>query len=299
MLDLTFNRPLNAESSTAVVWRDEHGGPLATDVSIDPANAGRLKVRLLEPSIGNYQLHWHAVAARSGEAADGDLAFSLQDESPTPPRIEVSPATADQGDTLQLVGKGFAKHSPVQLSIGDDEQPLASIETDEGGTFNLQARVPVSVPFGVQPVAATDDVGRTANAAVRVHWGGWPPVVASALSRSGPGPGEVTFTVNVRNGSDYVMEHVRVVLKEPESGSLVGADPAPQVEAGALVWVIPVMDRGVVGPFRATFRTGTAMVGHAWLEYRHRHSRACAPDECLPAFISDSSADSPLVAPAD
>jgi methionine-rich copper-binding protein CopC len=296
---LTFNRPLSPESSSAVVWGDERGGPLAVDVRIDPTDSERLKVRLLEPSIGTYELHWHAVTAQSGASADGDLAFNLQNESPAPPRIDVSPATTDKGEVLELVGKGFGKHARVQLSMADDEQSLGSVETDERGTFNFEAHVPASVPFGVQPVVAVDDMGRTATAAVRVHWGGWPPVVATALGQPGPDTGEVTFTVNVRNGSDYVLEHVRVVLKNPEGGSLVGADPAPQTEEGTLVWMIPVMDRELVGPFRATFRTSAPVVAHAWMEYRHRHSRNCGLEECLPAFISDASADSPPVAPAD
>jgi methionine-rich copper-binding protein CopC len=297
--ELTFNRPLRPELSTAAVWREEEDVPTPTEVRLEPADSTRLRVRLVEPAAGAYQLHWHAVAAESGAAVDGDQAFRLQDESPAPPRIEVSPAKADKGETLELVGKGFAKHSVVQLTIADDQQSLASVETDGAGKFSAEAKVPPSVPFGVQPVSATDGLGRNALGAVAVRWGGWPPVVATSVGQPGPGLGEVTFTVNVRNGSDYLVEHVRVVLKDPESGVLVGADPAPQRDAATLVWMIPVMDRGLVGPFRATYRTNAPAVGKAWLEFRHRHVGPCVDDDCLPAFISDSSADSPPVAPAE
>lgn len=297
--DLTFNHRLNAESSSAVVLRDEDGAPTAAKVSLDPANSGRLVVHLLDPAIGAYSMHWHAVDAQSGAASDGDLAFSIQDESPKPPRLDVSPAKADKEETLEMVGKGFASNSMVQLTIADDEQPLASVETDGGGKFNVEAKVPSSVPFGVQPVSATDATGNNAMGAVEVRWGGWPPVVATSAGQPGPGPGEVTFNVNVRNGSDYMVEHVRLVVADPEGSVLVGADPPPQRDGQTLVWIIPVMDRGLVGPFHATYRTAAPAVGKAWLEFRHRHIGSCTRDDCLPAFISESVAESQPVAPAD
>jgi methionine-rich copper-binding protein CopC len=297
--DLTFNRPLNAEASSAAVWRDEDGATMPTDVTFDPASPGRLRVRLLEPAVGDYQLHWHAVAAQSNAAADGDHAFSLQDESTAPPRIEVSPATADKGDKLELVGNGFTRQSAVQLTIADDEQPLGSVEADARGKFNVELSVPPSVPLGTQPVVATDSAGRSASTAVQVRWGGWPPVVGTTVGQPGPEPGEVTLTVNVRNGSDYIVEHVRIVLKDPQGGLLVGADPVPQRGDGELTWTIPIMDRGELGPFRAIYRSKNAVVGKAWFEFRHRHTGSCTRDDCMPAFISDSSAESQLTAPAE
>lgn len=298
-LDLTFNTRLSPEASTAAVIREEDGSPLPTEVQVDPANDHRLRVRVLEPAPGTYQLHWHAVDMRSGATSDGDSAFSLRDESPKPPRVDISPARADKAETLELVGKGFARHSTVQLTIADDEQPLATVETDDAGKFNAEAKVPAAVPFGIQPVSATDATGRNAMGAVEVRWGGWPPVVATSIGQPGPEPGEVTFTVHVRNGSDYQIEHVRVVVTDPEDGVLVGADPAPQRHGQTLEWLIPVMDRGLVGPFRATYRARGPLIGKTWLEFRHRHIGACTGEECLPAFISESVAESQPVAPAE
>jgi methionine-rich copper-binding protein CopC len=298
-VDLTFNRPLNRDSSSASVWREPDGAPMASRAETDTTNPLHLKVELLEPAAGTYQLHWHAVASQSGQAADGDHAFVLRDESAMPPRIDVSPATADSGERLELVGRGFGSDSSVQVSIGDDRQTLSEVQTDAGGAFNLEARVPESVPFGVQPVVAADAQGRKATSAVLVRWGGWPPVVATTVGQPGPAAGDVTFTLNVRNRSDYVVEHVRVVMKDPDGGAFVGAVPSPQRQDGMLTWEIPVMDRGVIGPFRVTYRATSALVGHAWLEFRHRHGSGCSRDDCLPAFISESTADSALVAPSD
>ncbi len=297
--DLTFNRPLLPELTSAAVWREEDGVPMRTEVKLDRSDPTQLKVRLLEPSVGSYQLHWRAVADRSGEGAEGNREFMLQDESSTPPRIDVSPSSTDAGQPLELVGKGFTRSSSVQITIGDDEQELIHGKTDDRGSFNLEARVPASVPLGMQPVSAVDRQGRAATGAVQVRWGGWPPVVATNVGQPGPDAGEVTFTLNVRNRSDYMLEHVRLVMHDPEGASLVGADPGPQRQAGTLVWEIPVMDRGVVGPYRATYRANSTLVGHAWLEFRHRHLSGCSRDDCLPAFISESSSDSPPVAPSD
>jgi methionine-rich copper-binding protein CopC len=297
--DLTFNRPLAPELSSAAVEREEDGAPMRTEVTLDPSNPTRLKVRLLDPSVGNYQLHWRAVGERSGEAAEGSRAFVLQDESSMPPRIDVSPATTDVGQPLAVSGSGFTKGSTVQLTIGDDEQVLTRAKTDDRGSFKLEAPVPASVPLGMQPVSAVDRQGRRATAAVQVRWGGWPPAVATNLGQPGPDAGEVTFTLTVRNRSDYLLEHVRLVIQDPDGASLVGADPTPRRSADTLVWEIPVMDRGVIGPFRVTYRAGTALIGHAWLEFRHRHMSGCSRDDCQPAFISESTSDSLPVAPAD
>jgi hypothetical protein len=158
--------------------------------------------------------------------------------------------------------------------------------------------LPDWVPFGLQPLAAVDSDGSRATAAVGVRWGGWPPAVATDVGQPGPGPGQVTFVVQPRNRSDYVLEHVMVVMQDPQASTLVGSSPEGQHRDGTLTWQIPVMDRGQFGPFRATYQTSSAIVSHAWLEFRHRHERGCTGDPCLPAFISVSTADSLQVAPA-
>lgn len=296
-LELTFNHPLLADATSAAVWSDD-GGSIATDTTLDAVDSRRLRVRLIDPAAGSYQLHWHAVAADTHLAMDGDQPFTLQSESGTPPRVDVSPASADVDKRLELVGKGFAARSPLQLTIGDGGQALAETETDAQGAFNVEARVPAGVPFGMQAVTAIDGEGRTAMAALDVRWGGWPPAVATNTGQPGQQHGQVSFTLDVRNVSDYVLEHVRVVMQDPENGTLVTADPGAQRENGTLVWIVPVMDRGPFGPFHATYLADQPVVSHAWLEYRHRHARGCSGVDCLPAFMSVSTADSQPTSPA-
>jgi methionine-rich copper-binding protein CopC len=299
--DLTFNRPLRPESSWAEVWRDQDGSQLPTDTVVQPTNPRRLEVHLQQPAAGQYRLHWHAVGARTGAAADGEQDFSLQDESEGAPHIAVSQATADSGDKLEVKGNGFGKQSSVTLTIGDDAQALNNVETDTRGSFGVDVRVPPGVPFGVQPVAATDANGGVANAALQVRWGGWPPLVAYTVGQPGPGPGEVTLSISVRNRSDYLLERVRVVLNDPGPGaaSFIAAEPSPQRQEGAVVWQIPVVDRGVVGPFRATYRVTGVVASHARIEFRHRRPRGCTADDCPPAFVSETTSDSTPVSPAD
>jgi methionine-rich copper-binding protein CopC len=289
-LELTFNQPLDPGASWAAVL-DAEASAVPSNASVDPKDRRRLSVRLLEQKPGNFDLRWHAVAADSQRASDGDQPFTLQRDVSSPPRLDVSPPIAESGDRLELVGKGFAHDADVALMIGDDDQPLTSAHTDGSGRFNLEAHVPPNVPYGLQRVSAFDGSSRVATTSVQVQWGGWPPLVGSNVGKPGPDSGEVTFTINVRNRSDYVLEHVRVVVPDPERAQVVSADPAAQHEGARLEWVLPVVDRGLATPLHVTYRTDHAVVSHAWFEFRHREQRGCGGD-CLPAFISSSVADS-------
>jgi hypothetical protein len=187
----------------------------------------------------------------------------------------------------------------VTLTIGDDAQALNTVETDAHGSFGVDVRIPPGVPFGVQPISATDGGGGVAETAVQVRWGGWPPLVAFTVGQPGPAPGEATFSVSVRNRSDFLLERVRVALDDPGPGttSFVAAEPNADRQPGAVAWEIPVLDRGVAGPFRATYRTTATVASHARIEFRHRRPRGCPADECPPAFVSETTSDSTPVSP--
>lgn len=295
--ELTFNRRLSTQASWFSVWREEDGATIETETSIDPKNPRQAHVHLPRAAAGAYRLHWHAVAARSGGAAEGEQGFTLQDESRPPPRLEVSPAMAEAGDKLEINGEGFGQRSQVTLTIGDDQIDLATAEADRRGSFDVEARVPANVPFGVQPLSAEGAQGARAAAALQVRWGGWPPLVSFTVGQAGPRPGQVTFSVTVRNRSDYMLERVRLVLSDPDGASFVSAEPRPQRQEATSVWEIPTLDRGASGPFRATYRANGAVVGHTWVEFRHRHTLGCGEDDCMPAFISESASQSAEIAP--
>jgi hypothetical protein len=295
--ELTFNRPLDAASTSAVVVGD--GVQMQTDAGLDPHDNHRLRVHLLEPTPGAFELHWHTADADSRLPSEGVEQFALQREAPAPARIDVGPETANATDRLELVGKGFGRTTVLQLTIGDDDQPLATTRTDDAGKFNVEARVPAAEPYGVQRVSAFDGGRRVATSSVQIHWGGWPPLVGVNVGQAGPGPGEVTFSLSLFNRSDYVLEHVRVLLRDPAGAEMVGADPGFQREGDAIVWEIPMLDRGAFGPLHVTYRVAQPVVSHAWFEFRHRRERGCVANECQPAFISTSVADSTPVAPAN
>ena len=297
--ELTFNRRLSAEATWTAVWRDEDGASMPIDTSIDPDSGSRVTVRLREAASGRYHLHWHAVSARMATAADGEQDFNMQNESSAPPRLELSRAIADTGERLAIVGKGFGQKCLVTLTIGDDQETLTTIETDARGAFEAETRIPAGVPFGLQPLSAEDSRGGKATAALQLKWGGWPPLVSFTRGQSGPRAGEVTFALNLRNRSDYVLERVRVVLADPPGATFVSATPVAEHQDGATVWSLSVMDRGVVGPFRATYRAPSSVVGHTWVEFRHRHALGCSEDDCSPAFISESVSESEPVSPAE
>jgi copper resistance protein C len=300
-IELTFNRALRVDGTWAVAWLDEDGTPIDTQTEIDPNSARRLMVQLRSPMAGAYRLHWHVAAARSGAADDGELEFKLAENAPAVPRLGVSTARADNGDKIEITGQRFRQKSEVRLTIGDEDQTLGTVSTDGRGAFDTEVRVPVGLAFGEQRISAVDSSGSTAATAVQVRWGGWPPLVAYTVAQPGPTAGEVSFSLSVRNRSDYVLEHVHVVVDDPAGATFVAADPAPVRQAGTLAWDLPILDRGVAGPFRVTYQlTGAGPVAsHARIEFRHRRPRGCNPDNCLPAFISETTSDSTPVTPAD
>lgn len=297
-LDLTFNRTLSPDRSWATVWRDDDGSPLSTETQIDARAPRHLRVKLMEPLPGEYRLRWHAASAESEAAADGEQMFALQGEDISAPRLSVSHAVAETGDQLAISGSGFEPSARVTLTIGDDSGPLTSVETDQSGTFATSARVPPSVPFGVQPIVATDSEGAMAATSLQVRWGGWPPLLAFTSGQPGPRSGEATFSLSLRNRSDYVLEKVRILMQEPDGATYVSAEPPPARANGMLTWELPIVDRGVVGPFRVTVKTAMRTATHARIEFRHRRPRNCG-DNCLPAFVSETTSDSTLTAPAD
>ncbi len=297
-LELTFNRPLNNAASRVLVTRADDGTTLAAAVSAQPGDARRLLARVAESAAGEYLVRWTAVAAGSGASASGDQTFSMRQSAVPPPHLSVSPADANTGDIVQINGRGFAAHSQVTLTIGDDGQPFMVVSTDQRGTFSADARVPSSVASGEQPVAAVDAAGAAGFSAFQVRWGGWPPLVAYTDSQPGPRSGEVTFVLSVRNRSDYVLEGVRFILTDPAGATFASADAATQHRDGRLVWDIPALDRGAAGPVAVTYRVEGPTQAQARITFRHRRPRGCSGDECLSAFVSETTSSSAPVFPA-
>jgi methionine-rich copper-binding protein CopC len=294
--ELTFNRALNADDSWAALWRYADGEAVSGESTL---SQHVLQLRVDKPDAGEYRLHWHAVGALSGLAADGEQLLVFQDESPRPARLDASRSALDSGETLELRGSGFAPSSLVRVTIGDDQQDMKAIQTDARGGFQDDARVPSSVPFGMQPISAVDQDGVEAATALQVRWGGWPPLMAFTTGAPGPAPGEVTFTVSVRNRSDFLLEKVRVLLPDPEGAGFVAAEPAAQRTNGTLAWDIGSMDRGVVGPLRVSYRVTGPVAAHARIAFRHRRPARCEGDECLSAFVSETTSDSTVINPPD
>jgi methionine-rich copper-binding protein CopC len=294
-LELTFNRPVSTASSLVEVLSEDRA--LGTSLEADE-RANHLRVWLgEEPPAGRYLVRWHAVSVRTRAGEDGEYGFAVQPEGEVAPHLDLSREAVGNGEVLNIKGQGFAPRAAVQLTIGDDEAPLKTVAADARGGFNEDARVPPSVAFGVQPISGVDEAGNRATAALKVRWGGWPPVLAWTVGSSGPGPREVTLTVSLRNRSDYVLEALHVSLAVPPSAGFVAAEQGGRFANGVLSWDLDWLDRGVAGPLRATFRTDTPIRSHATIQFRHRRPHGCEDDECLTAFVSETASDSTLVAP--
>jgi methionine-rich copper-binding protein CopC len=296
-LELTFNRPLAGGSSVVQVLSEQDGRALAADTQVQ-AHPNQVVVVLGEQApAGGYVVRWHAVDARTLAAQDGDYHFSVRPDTRVSPRLELSRDAASNGEVVNIKGKGFAPRGQVYLTMGDDDVALKTVAADPRGGFNEDARIPPSVAFGVQPLTAVDEAGNRATAALKVRWGGWPPLLAWTVGQPGPGPNEVTLAVALRNRSDFVLEGLHVVLSVPEEAVFVSAEQGGRYTDGQLSWDLSWLDRGVAGPLRATFRSETPISSHATIQFRHRRPRGCEDDECLTAFVSETASDSTLVAP--
>jgi methionine-rich copper-binding protein CopC len=297
-LDLTFNRALAAATTSVHVSRSDDGWQPRTSAEVDPNEGEHLSVHLADRlGPGEYQVQWHAVAERTLAVQDGEYAFTVTGEAGASPHVSVEPGMTDVGQVVEVNGQGFGSDQPVDLKIGDDQLALGSAKTDKRGNFSIDLHIPAQVAAGVQPVVAQDARGDRAAAAVRVHWGGWPPLLAWTTGVAGPRPGNVTLEVMLQNRSDYVLEGVRVEMPVPDGASVVAADQGGHEVQRVLTWDLGWIDRGTAGPLRATFQTAGPLATHATIHFRHRRPHDCSGDECLTAFVSETVSDSAPLAP--
>jgi methionine-rich copper-binding protein CopC len=286
-LDLSFNEEL-APSSTVQAVSISSGETVSQASTVDPANKRQLSAPLNGLAPGVYQVRWHTVPATAGAPLDGAYSFTVAPDARTQPHLWLGKATADSQETVPLGGQGFAPRSTLKLAIADDAQPLQSIQTDDAGAFAATIVVPPDVPYGWQPILATDATGARAALPLEVRWGGWPPLDAAVVARPGPSEGEVTFSVTVRNRSDYVLEAIRVAVPVPDGSTFASATAGGQLTDGEVTWAIPWIDRSTAGPFDLTLRSTGPVTVQAQVDYRHRRPRGCLGDGCLPAFISNA-----------
>lgn len=294
-LELTFNRALAPTSSSVHLAATAGAQVPAVATAFD---GGRVELQLDQPlAPGEYTVQWHAEGTRASAAADGEYAFFVSGERGPSPQVSVSQAETDAGQVIEVRGQGWAPGQDVQFKIGDDEVPFGGVQADRHGNFSADARVPRETPFGVQPVTAVDGQARRALAAVRVVWGGWPPLAAWTSGTPGPRPGEVTFSISLQNRSDYLLEGVRVDVPDPPGARVIGVDGGGQHVDGHLRWEIGVLDRGTAGPLRAVYATQGPIATHATIDFRHRRPHDCSGNECPSAFVSQTTSDAVPVAP--
>jgi methionine-rich copper-binding protein CopC len=299
-LELHFAVPLAADDSTAEVI-DERGETIAGETHVLKHDARLLRLRLVDAANappGRYTVHWQSVSASTRDHVSDEFSFTVRPGLATQPQVLVSPRQSDAQQPVNIVGSGFSARTALTLAIGDDEEALGKADTDANGAFNVTLKVPPDVPFGQQPIWVRDAAGVAGASELELRWGGWPPLRVYTQADPGPEGGEVKFTVVGRNRSDYVLEDVRVHLQVPDGTSVVAADEGARPEPGGLVWDQGVVDRTTFTPRSAILRADGPVVGHAQVEFRHRRARGCVSDDCLPAFVDQTSSESGIVSPA-
>jgi methionine-rich copper-binding protein CopC len=297
-LRLDFSEDLALGESSASVL-DPTGQLLAATTELEPGDPRVLHVQLSHHGgTGQFTVSWQTLSAQTRTPTSGTFTFTVEPGAPAQPRITAAPAVVDVQQQLTVDGSGFHSGAPVILTVGDDEEPLGTAQADASGQFSLMVAVPSDVPFGDQPISAADDRGTKAATDVQVKWGGWPPLRVYTLAVPGPRPGQVTLTVVGRNRSDYVLDGVEVRLEVPSGAAVVSASDGAQVQDGTVTWNQGLLDRTSLIPRQAVLAVGRAVVGRAWINFRHRRASGCIGDQCLPAFVDETYSESGPVTPA-
>ena len=207
------------------------------------------------------------------------------------PSVQTSTDTTDVQQPFIVTGTGFAPSQTLALTVADNNEHLdtwGTAETDASGAFTAAVRIPADVPFGMQPITASDPKGDNAQGQVMVKWGGWPPLQLAVKAASGPSAGQVTFTVSGYNLSDFVLQTVRVRLPIPTGATFVSAGRGGSVFNGSEVaWDDSgPLPRGPLLPRTATFQVDGPVATHAWAYFYHVGSGLA--NDYAPGFQSDS-----------
>ena len=288
--EIAFTAPVLGDRSSLVVVAAD-GSVVSEPSRVEAADPRRLVAPLRDLPGGAYELIWRSVEASTRAELDGQEHFWIEPNAPSRPSIELSSAELDANQPLSIVGTGFSPSTRVVVTIGDDGQDLAVTSSrDDGGFVVASVPVPPDLPLGQQLVLARDNNGAAASALLRVHWGGWPPLRLSLVSRAGPRPGLVTVAIGGRNRSDYVLRDVRIILPLPAGSSLVSATSGGREDNGAVVWdTVSSLERGPLEPRSATLRIDAATPPRlrAWAQYGHLPSSSPLWGN-LPGFFSNA-----------
>lgn len=299
VIQLHFSQDLLPGQSTANLL-DEASQPLASEAYLEPGDARALTVQTTQGGTGRFTVYWRTLSAETRTEDTGKFSFSVEPGQPSQPRISVSPGLSEVQQPVTVSGSGFDSRASIELTIGDDDERLGTVQADATGAFSEDVTIPGDVPFGQQPVWAREDGGSIAGTGIEVRWGGWPPLRVFTQAAPGPNQHQVTFTVTGSNRSDYVLDGVRVRLAVPDGSSLISASEGAQIDGGALVWDEGVVDRTSLTPRSAIFSVSAErpVVGGAWVEFRHRRTSGCIGDQCIPAFVDETYSASGPVTPA-
>jgi uncharacterized repeat protein (TIGR01451 family) len=216
---------------------------------------------------------------------------NAQSTASSGPSVQTSTDTADVQQPFLVTGTGFAPSQTLALTIADNNEKLdtwGTAATDASGAFTAAVRIPADVPYGMQPITATDPKGDNAQGQVMVKWGGWPPLQLTVKAASGPSAGQVTYTVSGYNLSDYILQTVRVRLPIPTGATFVSATRGGTVFNGAEVaWDnAGPLPRGPLLPRSATFQVAAPAATHAWAYFYHVGSGQA--NDSPPGFQSTS-----------
>jgi MYXO-CTERM domain-containing protein len=145
---LTFNEPLNADRSSAVL---RAGGTRVAAGGVDPGDATRMVVQVLNAQAGDYEVRYTA-ASQDGHLVRDTFTFTLAEPAVTasaePPPS--APATAPPTASATPTPAGTASPSPV----ASPEPVPSAAPPDSAGGAGSDAVVPIVAALALIAVGA-------------------------------------------------------------------------------------------------------------------------------------------------
>lgn len=178
--------------------------------------------------------------------------------------IRLVPDNPRAGDTVRIVGAGFAADRGLELRIGGGGSP-SGFETDPGGNFVITRQIPQSVGAARVDFAVTDSDGGSKSVSIRVgekeNRMASKRAVALAVNDvpAGVGRGDpVEITGTAKPSST-----ITVMVTGPEQ-NIMTSRPVQVDAGGGWTFGMHVPEDAVPGEYKAVVAGGTGTVSAQW-----------------------------------
>lgn len=134
-----------------------------TNRALNPEASCTVEVEFT-PTGPGYRSALLRITARTGQYTSAVLGSYARYE----PVIDTELETAQPGEEFGFGGNGFPPNSPVTIGFGDGEEPFATVQTTESGTFLARLTMPGRLRMGERVLVAAAPDGAVASTTVEI-----------------------------------------------------------------------------------------------------------------------------------